>query len=189
MITKKKGGKSVIVIVGDKGVAQLTRDSGSRILFSVAEATKSANFSTFADIAEEILRRSYDRIVLLYNRFNSVISFTVTPVALRTQSQIQKLMETGASEKLNLFEFEDELREDHTKDMGEFALAGSLYASYLDNQTSELGARMTSMDNASRNAGQVLKKLELKYNRGRQSTITTELIEIISGAEAIKSAN
>jgi len=179
-------GNSVLVVVGDKGVAQLQRDLSAKILFSVSEVTKSTNFTTFADIAEEILRRSYDRIVLLYNRFNTVLSFTVTPVSLRTQSHIQKMIETGHTEKLNVYEFEDELREDHSTDMGEFALAGVLYSAYLDNQTSELGARMTSMDNASRNAGEVSKGLVLKYNRGRQTTITTELIEIISGAEAIK---
>jgi ATP synthase F1 gamma subunit len=153
------------------------RDQSSRILFSVAESTKSANFSTFADVAEEILKRSYDRVLLLYNHFNSVISFTVSPVVLRTQSHIQKLLESG-NDKLALYDFEDELQEEHTADLSQFALAGVLYTSYLDSQTSELGARMTSMDNASRNAGEVLKKLELKYNRGRQTSITTELIEV-----------
>jgi len=181
----KKGGSSVLVIVGDKGVAQLQRDNAEKILFSVSDCTKSTNFSTFADIAEEVLKRSYDRMVVLYSKFNSVISFTVTPVSLRTQSHVTKLLESG-NEKLNVYDFEDDLREDHSKDVSEFGLAGVLYSSYLESQTSEISARMTSMDNASRNAGEVLKNLTLKYNRGRQTAITTELIEIISGAEAIK---
>jgi len=74
----------------------------------------------------------------------------------------------------------------HLRDLTEFNLSLLLFSAFAENQTSELGARMTSMDNASRSAGDMIKKLEIQYNRGRQASITKELSEIISGAESVK---
>jgi ATP synthase F1 gamma subunit len=94
---------------------------------------------------------------------------------------------SGGSEvdPFNDFEIEDE-RGEVLESFAEFNLAVSLYGAMLENQCSEIAARMAAMDNATRNAEEAYDKLELKYNRARQAAITTELIEIISGAESLK---
>lgn len=88
--------------------------------------------------------------------------------------------------KLDDYEIEgDDSLAETMRNLAEFQLASTLYNGMLENATSELGARMSAMDNSTRNAGDVLNRLTLKYNRSRQSQITTELIEIISGAAAL----
>jgi len=80
----------------------------------------------------------------------------------------------------------DDNKSDVLMNLAEFQLASVLYNGMLENATSEMGARMSAMDNSTRNAGDVLARLTLSYNRSRQSAITTELIEIISGAAALE---
>merc|ERR1711974_540454 len=84
------------------------------------------------------------------------------------------------------YEIEGEDEKQVLSDLNEFIWAGVLYQGILDNMASELGARMTSMDNAATNSAEIAKKLEMQYNRTRQAAVTTELAEIISGAEAVK---
>jgi len=88
-------------------------------------------------------------------------------------------------QKFSEYEFEEEQRIAHLRDLLEFHVGATLYNAIYEGAASELAGRMTSMDNATRNAGDLIKRLTIKYNRGRQAAITTELTEIISGAAAL----
>jgi len=83
------------------------------------------------------------------------------------------------------YEFEDDNQEFHLRDLLEFHMGTALYSAIYESSASELAARMSSMDNATRNAGDLIKRLSVAYNRRRQAAITTELSEIISGAAAV----
>ena len=96
-----------------------------------------------------------------------------------------KVLTEKLGDKLDQYDWEDGM-EDALQDLSELQLAGVMYNSMLENATSEMGARMSAMDNSTRNASDMLVKLTLLYNRGRQAAITTELNEIISGASALE---
>jgi len=89
------------------------------------------------------------------------------------------------SREYDAFEFEEDQALFQKQDLYEFQLAATLYGAVTENAASELSARMTAMENASKNAGDILKRLNVFYNRGRQAAITTELSEIIGGAAAL----
>ena len=92
----------------------------------------------------------------------------------------------GENESMVEYEFEPDVKSEVMTDLYEYALASQIYASFMDGACAEQSSRMTAMENASRNAGDMINSLTLKYNRARQSRITTELIEIISGAAALE---
>ena len=136
------------------------------------------------DIADAILDRfaagGFDVATLFYNRFESVIS--QVPTARQViPAVIEEGAEAGAS---SLYDYEPD---EHAilNDLLPRSIATQVFAALLENAASEQGARMSAMDNATRNAGDMINKLTIKYNRQRQANITKELIEIISGAEAL----
>jgi len=139
-------------------------------------------FTQVCVIAEEILSRPVDTITIVYNQFKSVISQIVTRQVVYGLS----FLEENAA-RFDEYEFETDLDGAAAfRDLFEFQLATQLYSAMLENSTSEQAARMSAMDNATNNAKDMLGKLTLTYNRQRQAVITSELIEIISGAEALK---
>eukprot|EP00894_Picocystis_sp_ML_P002247 jgi/Pico_ML_1/52764/g3427.t1 len=128
---------------------------------------------------------------------NSTLSkYTRTLLNLTRDGEEKKLMiaiiglekHVDANGMLDMYELEGPDRGELLQDLAEFQLVASVFSSLLDNQTSEMGARMMAMDSSSRNAADMLGKLTLSYNRSRQAGITTELIEIISGAAALDEA-
>jgi F-type H+-transporting ATPase subunit gamma len=125
----------------------------------------------------------FDVCHVVYNRFKSVISQVVTVKQLIPFAVLQ---ETGGSRSEPLVGLEYEPDEKSILEaLLPRALAIAIYGALLESAAGEHGARMTAMDNATRNAGEMIDKLTLNYNRSRQAYITKELIEIISGAEAI----
>jgi F-type H+-transporting ATPase subunit gamma len=182
------GGKTVrILAVGRKGRDYLRRELASRITADISYAGKRR--IEFAD-AEEIGNRitamlaagEVDVCIVIYNRFRSVISQIVTEqqlVPVPPPPQDQTIDLGGAA-----YEFEPD-EETILARLLPQALAIQLYRALLESAAGEHGARMTAMDNATRNAGDMIKRLTLNYNRARQANITKELIEIISGAEAV----
>ncbi len=182
-------GKTVkIITVGRKGRDYLRRELAANIVGDISFAGKKR--VEFADVqaigmqAVEMLgRNEFDIATVVYNRFVSVIS--QTPAELQI---IPPLMtETGPSEQGvagAVYEFEPD-EETILAKLLPRNLAIQLYRAQLDSGAGEQGARMTAMDNATRNAGEAINKLTLNYNRTRQANITRELIEIISGAEAL----
>ena len=182
-------GKTVkVMTVGRKGRDQLRRDYSRLIGQTFEDIGKKRLAFTEADaVARKILEMfeagEFDVCTIVYNRFRSVISQIVTtqqliPVSLPPVDAAQ----TGAGQAI--YEYEPD-EEEILKALWSRNLSVQVFRALLENAASEQGARMTAMDNATRNAGEMIGKLTITYNRSRQATITKELIEIISGAEAV----
>ncbi len=181
-------GKTVkILAVGRKGRDNLKRDLGRLIVGDYDfSKVKRISFTEAADIAGRVQAMfeagEFDVATIFYNRFVSVISQVVTEQQLIPAA----LPETGEQPDLGgaIYEFEPDENEILEKLLPR-NVAVQVYRALLENSASEQGARMSAMDNATRNAGEMINKLTLVYNRTRQAAITKELIEIISGAEAV----
>jgi F-type H+-transporting ATPase subunit gamma len=181
-------GRTVTVLtIGRRGRDGLRRDYGRLIRDSLTDiGQRRLAFDEARGIAERILvlygAGGFDVCTIVYNRFRSAITQIVTaqqliPFAPAAAEDAPAL--AGA-----VYEFEPSEEEI----LGELLpknLAVQIYTALLENAASEQGARMTAMDNATRNAGEMIDRLTLNYNRTRQAAITKELIEIISGAEAL----
>jgi F-type H+-transporting ATPase subunit gamma len=185
-------GKTVkFLVIGRKGRDQLRRDYGKDILETITDiGRRSVRFAEADGIAEKVAKLfregAFDVCTLLYNRFKSAISI------IPTEQQLIPFAapSTGAAETPPAegprvsYEYEP----DETEILAALLprnLSIQIFRALLESNASEHGARMTAMDNATRNASDMIGKLTLVYNRTRQAMITKELIEIISGAEAI----
>merc|ERR1739845_71769 len=118
------------------------------------------------------------------NKFKSLVSYDPTALHTVTKKEAQAMDRGSWSKAMDVFSFEPALYE-VWDDLHEFYYAAALYAAYLQNATTETAQRMSAMENASKNAGEVYAKVELQFNRAWQAKITTELCEIISGASAV----
>jgi len=168
-----------IVVVGDKARGILQRTMGDKIAYSFSEYGKRPPlFTDAALVANTILDSgiTYDRSTLIFNTFKSVISYNTTELPLFTPEAIE------SAAKFNLY---DSLDEDVLKCYQEFSLASLILFAMKEGACSEQSSRMTAMDAASKNAGEMIESLTLTFNRTRQAVITRELIEIISGAAAL----
>lgn len=180
-------GKTVkILTVGRKGREQLRRDYGSLIVDQISDLGKPRlGFADARRVADRVLEMfeagEFDVATIIYNRFRSAISQILTRQQIIPPAVPAAEAGGGASSQ---YEFEPD-EETILTELLPRNLAVQIYRALLENAASEQGARMTAMDNASRNAGDMIKKLTLQMNRSRQATITKELIEIISGAEAV----
>jgi F-type H+-transporting ATPase subunit gamma len=175
-------------IVGDKARAQLTRMFPKQVSNVVVDTTKMPlTFSTACAIADTIMEENAPKTQLVFNRFASAISFKPTIATVLSSEELEKAAEEGVNE-FDSYEIEGPDRSEFLLDLSEFKMGALLYNAMLENNTSELGSRMQSMENSSKNASEMLNKLTLLYNRTRQAAITTELIEIISGASSLESA-
>jgi len=173
-------GKSYdLVVFGEKGRGQLRRQYEDKMLFSVSDRAAPYNFDLACSLTQESLANEYDSIHLLYNEFKSAIAYTPSI------KSITPLLDPAAPFFYN-FEVEPENDPETLQNFFEFTMATQVFHSLLENATSEQSSRMNAMENASKNAGEMIDKLTLQYNRARQARITTELIEIISGASALK---
>nr|CAB3496675.1 unnamed protein product [Digitaria exilis] len=182
--------ESKYVILGEKGKVQLVRDSRSSIEMTVSELQKNPiNYTQIAVLADDILKNvEYDALRVVFNKFHSVISFKPTMVTILSPEVAEKESEAGGKiGDLDAYEIEGgETKSEILQNLAEFQFSCVLYNGALENACSELGARMSAMDSSSRNAGDMLDRLTLTYNRTRQASITTELTEIISGASALE---
>lgn len=175
-------GKEVqLLLIGRKANEALRREFAS-IIIDAREAGDST-FEKAEAVSQEIVTRfnngGFDICTLVYNNFVSVL--TQTP---STQQLIPFRLETNDNAAPEAVEFEPN-EEEVLESILPRNLAVQVYRAMLDSAAGEQAARMTAMDNATRNAGEMIKKVTLAYNRARQAYITKELIEIISGAEAV----
>jgi F-type H+-transporting ATPase subunit gamma len=187
------GKKVILLIIGRKGRDGLRRDYGSLIRDSLTEVgRRRLSFDEARDIAEGVLLHyqagGFDVCTIIYNRFRSAMTQIVTvqqliPFAPAAPDQTGPEPEVGLRAGA-VYEFEPS-EEEILAELLPKNLAVQIFTALLENAASEEGARMTAMDNATRNAGDMIDRLTLNYNRTRQAVITKELIEIISGAEAL----
>ena len=180
-------GKTVKVLtVGKKGREQLRREYANLLIGHVdLSEVKRVGYENAAAIAKDVMARfdagEFDVATIFYNRFQSVIS------QIPTAQQIIPAVFEDAAEDVGAetpYDYEPS-EEAILSDLLPIGVTTQIFTALLENGASEQGARMSAMDNATRNAGDMIDKLTIEFNRSRQAVITNELIEIISGAEAL----
>tara|TARA_X000000368_G_C23027386_1_gene710883 strand:+ start:758 stop:1633 length:876 start_codon:yes stop_codon:yes gene_type:complete len=183
--TLKEGKNLKIITVGSKGLDQLRRVYDKYIVKKISfKNKKKITFLEAEEVGKIILelfdKNEFDKCILFYNNFKNVI--TQIPQA----QQIIPAKKKDNLEKTNneFYEFEPE-EDEILEDLLPKNISTQVFKAFLENAASEQGSRMTAMDNATRNAGDLVEKLTINYNRSRQAAITKELIEIISGAESL----
>jgi F-type H+-transporting ATPase subunit gamma len=181
-----EGKELKIITVGIKGLDQIKREYGKYVIkkFSFKEK-KQITFNEAEIIGNEIIQlfdeNQFDKCILFYNNFKNVI--TQIPQAQQIIPAEQKAVKE-TDDNLLSYEFEPE-EDEILEDLLPKNISTQVFKAFLENAASEQGSRMTAMDNATRNAGDLVDKLTINYNRSRQASITKELIEIISGAESL----
>ena len=181
-----EGKKVTLLCVGKKGREQLKRDHGDKMIDSIIfENVKRISYGEAEQVADVVLKayeaNDYDVVTLFYSEFQSVIS--QVPNALQLIPASIPEVE-GEAEATTNYEYEPDETQ-LLEDLLPKNVTTQVFRALLENAASEQGARMSAMDNATRNAGEMVDKLSIQYNRSRQAAITSELIEIISGAEAL----
>ncbi|MEN7537009.1 F0F1 ATP synthase subunit gamma [Aurantiacibacter flavus] len=181
----EQAGKQVtFYLVGKKGRAPLKRDYASQIGdgFDTSEV-RNIGFTEAEAIADDLISRfekgEFDVASLIYPVFKSALAQDPTTVQIVPVPAPEEVTDTGA-----VVEYEPN-EEEILADLLPRYIKTQLFGALLEREASEQGASMTAMDNATRNAGELIDKLTVQYNRSRQAAITTELVEIIAGAEAL----
>ncbi|PYH82938.1 ATP synthase F1 gamma [Aspergillus uvarum CBS 121591] len=166
-----------IVVLGEKAKAQLSRTNPNAIVLSFANVCK--DVPTFADaqaIADQIslLPEDYASVKIIYNKFLNAQSYE--------PATVEAFSEEAITQSPNLSAYETD--EETLTNLREYALANSLFWALAEGHACEISARRNAMENASKNAGEMINKFQILYNRQRQAAITNELVEIITGATA-----
>eukprot|EP00128_Syssomonas_multiformis_P013173 Colp12_sorted_trinity150504_noHs@35990 len=175
----KPGINTKLVCVGDKIRTLLQRTYADKILLDVRDVGKKPpTYAEAAAIADQLISSGfdYDSGYIVFNEFKSAIAYETVKKPIFSLKTIQN------AEELKKYEVEGDILQSYQ----EFTFGTALFHAMCESAASEQSARMTAMDNASKNAGEMIDKLNLTYNRTRQAVITTELIEIISGAAALE---
>ena len=181
-----EGKELKIITVGTKGLDQIRREYGKYVIKKFSfKNKKQITFTEAETIGNEIInlfkQDQFDKCILFFNNFKNVI--TQIPQA---QQIIPAENNPSKKEEENPIFYEFEPEEDEIlEDLLPKNISTQVFKAFLENAASEQGSRMTAMDNATRNAGELVDKLTINYNRSRQASITKELIEIISGAESL----
>ena len=182
----KEGKELKIITVGSKGLDQIRREYGKYVIqkFSFKDKKK-ITFIEAEIIGNEIINlfhnNEFDKCILFYNNFKNVM--TQVPQAQQI-IPTEKQQPTENTKEILSYEFEPD-EDEILEDLLPKNISTQIFKAFLENAASEQGSRMTAMDNATRNAGDLVDKLTINYNRSRQASITKELIEIISGAESL----
>ena len=179
-----EGKELKIITVGSKGLDQIRREYGKYIIkkFSFKDK-KLITFNEAEIIGSEIINlfngNEFDKCILFYNNFKNVM--TQIPQA---QQIIPAEKKISTEQEMPSYEFEPD-EDEILEDLLPKNISTQIFKAFLENAASEQGSRMAAMDNATRNAGDLVDRLTINYNRSRQASITKELIEIISGAESL----
>jgi len=177
-LIKEGNPESPLVVLGDKSKAQLSRAYPDNFVISFNQLGKSVpSFADAAVIADFIATSGaeFDSVAIVYNKFVSAMSYDASVLELVSEKSLRE------TESFKVYEME----EDVVKDLGEFSIANAIYAALVEAHASEISSRRNAMDNATKNANDMIASLQLKYNRGRQAAITNDLVDIITGANAL----
>lgn len=171
-----------IFCIGDKGAVGLTRQFKDLIKVGISEISIPYNYSMVMAVSDHIIANSEekDKIVVFYNEFKSAISQESTRLELMPRERFLDTLELA-----KLYEMSAPDKNTANPALYELYLTSNLWLAFLNNAASEQSARVNAMENASKNAAEILDALTLKYNKARQARITMELVEIISGASAL----
>ncbi len=182
----KQGKQLKIITVGTKGLDQLKREFNKYIVKKISfKDKKKISFQEANHVGKIIIdlfnKNEFDKCILFFNNFKNVItqipqSQQIIPIENKEDSENTK--------EKDFYEFEPD-EDEILEDLLPKNISTQIFKAFLENAASEQGSRMTAMDNATRNAGDLVDKLTINYNRSRQAAITKELIEIISGAESL----
>ena len=182
-------GKEIkIITVGSKGLDQIKREYGKYVIKKLNfKNKKQISFNEAEIVGKEIIelfnKNEFDKCIIFYNNFKNVITQIPQAQQIIPAEKIESNDKDKTEEKLS-YEFEPD-EDEILEDLLPKNISTQVFKALLENAASELGSRMTAMDNATRNAGDLVDKLTINYNRSRQASITKELIEIISGAESL----
>jgi F-type H+-transporting ATPase subunit gamma len=178
-----QGKECDVVVIGDKGRSQLSRAIPEKIVRTATEVAAPGRYNLAAALSSELTAAGaadYDEVVVIYNSFVNAATYK------QYYKVIKPMVVEGENESMVEYEFEPDVKSEVMTDLYEYVLTSQLYYCFMDGAASEQSSRMTAMENASKNAGEMIDSLTLQYNRARQARITTELIEIISGASALE---
>ena len=181
-----KGKELKIITVGSKGLDQIKREYEKYIIKKISfKEKKVISFNEAEIVGKEIIdlfnKKEFDKCIIFYSNFKNVI--TQIPQAQQI-IPTEKVESTNKTEEEIYYDFEPD-EDEILEDLLPKNISTQVFKAFLENSASEQGSRMTAMDNATRNAGDLVDKLTINYNRSRQASITKELIEIISGAESL----
>ena len=181
----KEGKDLKIVTVGSKGNDQLKRVYGDKIIANISfKESKNANYFDAEKVGKMVIesfeKEEFDVCTIFYNLFKNV----VTQIPQEQQIIPLKTSEVEENSSDDNYEFEPD-EDEILSNLLPKNISTQIFKAMLENSASEQGSRMSAMDNATRNAGEMVDKLTIEYNRSRQAAITKELIEIISGAESL----
>ncbi|KAI8087640.1 ATP synthase F1, gamma subunit [Gilbertella persicaria] len=169
---------SELVILGDKPKAQLSRVVRKNIRITFNQIGKDIPTFEEASSIVDVIKSSeieFDSANIIYNKFNSVVSYEAEAIPAYSQDTFKN------SPNFAVYEIEDDV----LANLQEFTFANSVYWAMVEGHASEMSAKRAAMENATKNAGEMIGKLTMTYNRGRQAVITNELIDIITGASAL----
>ena len=182
-------GKEIkIITVGSKGLDQIKREYGKYVIKKLNfKNKKQISFNEAEIVGKEIIelfnKDEFDKCIIFYNNFKNVITQIPQAQQIIPAEKIE-LNDKDKKEETLTYEFEPD-EDEILEDLLPKNISTQVFKALLENAASEQGSRMTAMDNATRNAGDLVDKLTINYNRSRQASITKELIEIISGAESL----
>jgi len=172
--------RAQLVLIGDKSVQQLQREYSKQFAMAISQVSgnKPITFHECCSIVDKLFLLSWDKVTFVHNYFQSIIAFRIR--SFRFPSLKRFIEEEARHKPFEVADYDNILKSAY-----QYSLASILFGIMTEAQTCEIAARMTAMDNATTNGKELIKNLTLQYNKQRQSAITTELIEIVSGASAV----
>jgi len=180
-----KGNTCRFMGVGAKGANALKRTMGDRFTYTFDECIKQPwSYASASIIADKIASTKPQRLFMCSNKFKSLAVYETTAAHTVTLHEAQTMDRAEWSKAMDVYSFEPSIYE-VWEDLHEFYYAAVVHGAHLEGAVCEQSSRMSAMENASKNASEMLDKVSLVYNRARQAKITTELCEIISGASAV----
>ncbi|KAF9928264.1 atp3 gamma subunit of the F1 sector of mitochondrial F1F0 ATP synthase [Linnemannia zychae] len=172
------GAPSEIIVLGDKAKNQMARTNRADIQLSFNQIGKAIPTFAEACAAADTIKSSgvkFDTATVVYNQFKSAIAYEAVPVNVYSPAALK------ASDAFAAYEVDDEILDNYN----EFLFANNIYWGLVEGHASEMSAKRTAMENATKNAGEMVDRLTMTYNRSRQAAITSELVDIITGASAL----